>query len=511
MGAPQLLILILVILVFWFLPTLGLCLLFRKAGVSGWKGWVPVYNLFVMVRISGRPWYWVLLSFVPIIGLFFTLAIAIEFIKTFGKTRFYQHVLLSLSAGLYFLYIGLKSTDGFEDPAVREARRVPAVWGWLGTTVIFIATITGLRGFVFESYLIPTTSMEGTLLRGDWLFVSKLSYGPRLPYTPISFPYLPGLFPSGFRNLYSEGLTLSYHRWFSHPVGRGDVIVFNFPEGDTVISLPDYQSLRPYYDVIRELGAGNVDSGRRLVLDNPEEYPIKTRLVDKEEAYIKRSVAVAGDTFEIRNQVIYIDGQPQPFPPGSEIIYRVETNGQQLDETDMKQQYQVDINNIDKFRVLDSSNQYMMMLTWSTREKMLKDGFARRISPEVDSSAEGVFPNDQLHHWTRDNYGPIWIPRKGATLELMPENYSVYERVIRVYEGNKLEMRNGKIFLNDREENKYTFKMDYYWVMGDNLHGAQDSRYWGFVPEDHVIGKAWLIGMSWGEGVRWDRLFKKVN
>ena len=152
-----------------------------------------------------------------------------------------------------------------------------------------------------------------------------------------------------------------------------------------------------------------------------------------------------------------------------------------------------------------------MLLTASARENMLKNGLALSIKPDNDSTLGEVFPYDTLHAWTRDNYGPIWIPKKGVTLVLTPENYSLYERVIRVYEGNELEMKAGKIFLNGREENKYTFKMDYYWVLGDALHGSQDSRYWGFVPEDHVVGKAWLIWGSWEKGVRWSRLFKKIE
>jgi len=368
-----------------------------------------------------------------------------------------------------------------------------------------------LRAFVFEAYTLPTTSMERSLMRGDYLFVSKLSYGPRVPNTPLSIPFFPEIFPVDKTKYYSESIQFPYSRWFSSPVRRGDIVAFNFPYGDTVINLAEYQSMRPYYDVIRELGRGNVDSGRQLVLNDPDNYPLSIRPVDKRESYMKRCMAVAGDTLQIRDQVFYIDGKAQPFIPEAETDFQVQTKGQPLDEASMKEEYKIDINDPDDFRSLDSANIYVALLTWTTREKMLKDGFALKITPDIDSSDEGVFPIDRIHHWTRDNYGPIWIPRKGVTLQLTPENYAIYERAVRVYEGNKLEMKDGKIYLNGREESKYTFKMDYYWMIGDNLHGSQDSRYWGFVPEDHVIGKASLICMSMGNGVRWDRVFKWVE
>jgi signal peptidase I len=213
----------------------------------------------------------------------------------------------------------------------------------------------------------------------------------------------------------------------------------------------------------------------------------------------------------IRDQQVYIDGKAQPFPPESETYFRVLTKGQPLDETTMKESYGIDINNTDEFRSMGDPNLYNVLLTPDTRDRLLKDGVASSITPDNDSTIGEVFPRDTLHAWTRDNYGPIWIPRKGATLTLTARNYPLYERIIRTYEGNKLEIKEGRIFLNDQEAHSYQFKMDYYWVMGDNLHGSQDSRYWGFVPEDHIVGKACFIWWSYDKGLRWDRFFKKVE
>jgi signal peptidase I len=274
------------------------------------------------------------------------------------------------------------------------------------------------------------------------------------------------------------------------PISRGDIVVFHWPMGDTVIDLPDYQAMRPYYDVIRELGHGNADAGRQILLADPNSYPLAIRPVSKQVVYLKRCIAIPGDTLEMRDEWVYIDGRRQAWPPEAETYFHVVTGGHPFDEGNMKTQYGLNISNPEEIRALDSAGTYDMLLTWKAREKMLKDGFARRIDPDIDSSTEGVFPNDEVHHWTRDNLGPLWIPKKGASMKLTPLNYPIYERIIRTYEGNTLEMHSGKIYVNGHEEGTYIFKMNYYWMIGDNLHGSQDSRYWGFVPEDHLIGKA---------------------
>jgi signal peptidase I len=333
-------------------------------------------------------------------------------------------------------------------------KRSSGVWIGISVGVIIVAVWFLIRTFVIGAYRIPTGSMEKTVHLGSNVLVNKLNF---------------------------------------RPVNRGDILVFHFPVGDTVIDLPDYQSMRPYYDVIRELGHGNADSGRQMLLAKQDEFPLSIRPVYRRETYMKRCIAVAGDTLEMRDEVLYINGRERAWPSESETNFYVVTNGQPFDEDSIKAKYGLDIRNAEEVRPLDSAGAYYMLLTWKAREKMLKDGFARRISPDIDPATEGVFPNDELHHWTRDSYGPLWVPREGASIQLTSLSYPIYERVIRTYEGNKLDRRDGKIYINDREATSYTFKMNYYWVIGDNLHGSQDSRYWGFVPEDHVIGKVSVI------------------
>ncbi|HMH23483.1 MAG TPA: S26 family signal peptidase [Puia sp.] len=511
MSSHQLLVLILIALVIFILPAFGASLLFKKAGVPGWKGLVPVYNSYLMLQVSKRPLYWFYLQFIPVVGWFISLGIYIEFIKTFGQFRFWQHALTVFTLGLYFILPGLDPKTKFLGPeAVRKHKKTTAR-EWIDAGVFAVVAATLIRTFVFEAYTIPTGSMEKTLLINDFLFVSKFSYGPRIPNTPLSIPFVHNTMPITNSKSYLEWIRIPYTRWFPSPVRRNDVVVFNFPAGDTVINLPDYQSQKPYYDVCRfEVGRGDIDSGRQVVLANPDQYPLVIRPVDKQENYIKRCVAIAGDTLQIKDQVLHINGKAVEFPPESQTNYSVETKGQPLDEAVMKEEYNLDINNTEEVQPSGSPNQYRMLLTWSAHQKMLKSGLAVKITQEIDNGQD-VYPYDHGHPWSRDNYGPIWIPKKDATMPLTAENYSVYERAIRVYEGNKLEMKNGKIFLNDQEAYQYTFKMNYYWMMGDNRHGSQDSRYWGFVPEDHVVGEAWLIWMSWDKGVRWNRLFKKIK
>jgi len=510
MTAHQILILVLIALILFILPAFGLFFMFRKAGVPGWMGLVPVFNSFEMVRLSRRPVYLFILQFIPVVGWFFTLAILVEFVKTFGKFRFYQHLLTVCTAGLYFLYVGLNKKDKYVGAEAAKKYKKSAAREWIDAGIFAVIAATLIRTFVFEAYVIPTPSMEKTLLVNDFLFVSKFSYGPRIPNTPIAMPFVHHTMPIFDMKSYVEWIHIPYTRWFAAPVKRNDVVVFNFPAGDTVINKEGYQSEQPYYDVARMLGNGDMNAGRQAILSDPDQYPLIVRPVDKQENFIKRCVGIAGDTLQIKNQIIFINGKETRLPDYSETNYIVVTGGQQLDETVMKEEYDIDINNPEEFQQTGVPNSYAMLLTAIARDKMSKSGLAKNISPILDSDRR-VYPFDSHYNWTKDNYGPFWIPKKGATLQLNVVNYIFYERAIRDYEKNKLEIRNGKFFINDKESSSYTFQMDYYWMMGDNRHQSLDSRFWGFVPEDHVVGEAWMIWLSWKSGVRWSRLFKKIK
>ena len=509
MTSYQIFVLILIQLLVLLLPAFGLSKLFEKAGVPAWKAYIPFYNTWIMLELAKRPKHWVFWQFIPVVGWFISMGIFVEFIKTFGKFRLYEHALSAIVPVFYFPYVGMNRQEKFLGPEIVKKHRKSAAREWIDAGVFAVVAATLIRTFVFEAYTIPTGSMEKTLLINDFLFVSKFSYGPRIPNTPLAMPFVHHTMPLVNAKSYVEWIRIPYTRWFPSPVNRNDVVVFNFPEGDTVINKEEYQSEKPYYYVARDLGNGDFNAGRQIILNDPDQYPLIIRPVDKQENYIKRCTAIAGDTIQIKDQVLFINGKAAVFPPFSQTTYIVTTGGQPLDETVMKEEYLIDISNPMELQQLGAPNQYRMLLTQMAKEKMLSNGLAKSIVPDI--SNEKTYPYDHKHGWTVDNFGPLWIPKKDETLTLTDENYTVYERAIRVYEGNTLEKVNGKFMINGKESNQYTFRMNYYWMMGDNRHESQDSRFWGFVPEDHVVGEAWLIWMSWDKGVRWSRLFRKIR
>ena len=352
--------------------------------------------------------------------------------------------------------------------------------------------------------------MEKTLLVKDFLFVSKLSYGPRIPNTPLSVPFVHNYMPIGSAKSYSTAIKIPYTRWFASPVKRGDAVVFNFPAGDTVIHADGYESAIPYYDIKRRAEQGS--PGDRQILNDPANYPIVVHPVDKSDNYIKRCVGIAGDMLEVKKDIVYINGQQESIPPHSELFYIV-TSTAGLDFEVMKDEYDMNAEKGEIALTGVKMNEYRMLLTNQNKEKLMKSGLVSTIILDEEYNGGGgeVFPYDTLHKWSREDFGPIWIPKKGASLKLTSENYSIYERAIRVYERNDFSMQNGKFMLNGKEVTDYVFKMDYYWMMGDNRQGSQDSRYWGFVPEDRVVGKAWMIWFSYDGGPRWKRFFRIIK
>ncbi|HTQ63418.1 MAG TPA: S26 family signal peptidase [Puia sp.] len=513
MPYQQILLLFFIQLLIIWLPSAGLYKMFQKAGIAGWKALVPFYNTWVMTRLSKAPIYLFFCQFIPIVGWFVSMNIFIVFVKSFGKYKFYQHAFSALVPAIYFVYLGFNRKVQFAGIEKSKTYRKTALREWVDAGVFAVIAATIIRTFVFEAYAIPTPSMEKTLLVNDYLFVNKMSYGPRIPNTPLAIPFIHNQLPFTRYPSYLEWIKIPYTRWFASPIKRNDVVTFNLPVNDTLIDTKDYDSKDLYYDVIRRLGNGNPDIGRKIVLSDPDDYPIRIRPVDKRDNYVKRCVGIPGDVLEIKDHVLYVNGQASPLAPGSETYYYVTTFGQPMDETVLKEEYNVDMNKPEEFQGSAGSNQYRMLLTNDAVQKMLDNKLAKSIIPEIENEKVPglVFPYDSFHPWTIDEYGPIWIPKKGATIKLTPENYTLYERIIRTYEGNKLETKNGLFYINGQQTNQYTFKMDYFWMMGDNRHDSQDSRLWGFVPEDHIVGKASLIWMSFENGIRWSRLFSSIK
>jgi signal peptidase I len=509
MPLSHVLIVYLISFLLVFLPSFGLAKMFQKAGVASWKAYVPFYNTWIMQEVAKRPKHWVFWQAIPVVGWFITPGIFIEWVKLFGRFSFLDHTLASLFAPFYFPYLGYNDKVRFIGPEGARRYIKPAWREWVDAAIFAVVAATLIRTFVFEAYTIPSGSMEKTLLVNDFLFVSKFSYGPRIPNTPLSIPFVHNYIPGSSRKSYTTALQLPYIRWFASPVERGDVVVFNFPAGDTVINLPDFQSAQPYYDVIRIMGNGNEAVGRNFIQQHSDQYPLAVHPPDKTDNYIKRCVGIAGDTIEVRNNTVWANGVMEANPPSSLIHYTVITNGQTLDAITMKEQYDID-DARGEFEQTSKPYVYNMVLTEKAKADFEKQGY--KIIPNINIPGNvPVFPYDRTHTWTRDNFGPIWVPKDGGVLTLTPENYPLYERAIRVYENNDFYQRDGKFFLNGQETTTYRFKMNYYWMMGDNRQGSQDSRYWGFVPEDRVVGKAWLIWFSYEDGPRWRRLFNIVK
>jgi signal peptidase I len=382
-------------------------------------------------------------------------------------------------------------------------RKKKPVWReWLDAIVFAVVAATLIRTFFFEAYTIPTGSMEGTMLVNDYLFVSKLSYGPRIPMTPLAMPLVHNTMPIIGGKSYSEAVQWKYHRipGFGH-VERNDVVVFNYPCGDTVMA---EQPEQDYYQACRAMGRERIFN----------KFTIITRPIDKKENYIKRCIGLPGDVLEIKNARVYINGAPNVLFPHSKLNYLVKTNGG-MPATDENLEMTFMISNGQYIYNLENDQVDLLKKAHNVTSVDLFLNTPAGASPS--DPAEWVFPLDTVNYkWNRDNFGPLTIPKQGATVNLTPQNIAIYRRVIRNYEGNTLDEKDGKIIINGKEATSYTFKMDYYWMMGDNRHNSLDSRYWGFVPVDHVVGKAWFVWLSYGEGgmlrdMRWKRLLHGIH
>ena len=377
------------------------------------------------------------------------------------------------------------------------------IYEWVNAIVFATVAATLIHIFIFQMYVIPSSSMEKSLLVGDYLYVSKVTYGPQMPNTPLSFPFVHHTMPlSQTKKSFSEAIKWPYHRLKGlREIERGDVFVFNFPAGDTV--LLENQAVT-YYDVLRDYQEQYGPTRGRKQLEN--DYTIITRPVDKRENYIKRCVALPGDSIRIIDRELFINGKPEGSVAEKQFCYTIRTSSPLT-------QYAVD--NLGITEITGNGNSYFSPLTDSMVEALSK--MDNVISIEPYTVMEQAFPHNDKYAWTADNFGPLWIPKKGTTINLTLENLPLYERIIDVYENNVLEVKGEDIYINGQKSSSYTFKMDYYWAMGDNRHNSADSRYWGFVPEDHVVGKASFIWLSLDQNksfpanIRWDRIFNKIK
>ena len=378
---------------------------------------------------------------------------------------------------------------------------------WLDAIIFAVIVVTFINTFFFQAFKIPSSSMESSLYTGDYLFVSKLSYGPKMPKTPLTIPFTHNVI--GRSESYSTLIQSKYRRLKGFgQVEEGDYVVFNFPHGDTVlVSDP----AGDYYTYLRIYG-------RDYTLKHFG--PVKVRPADKKDHYVKRCVAVAGDTLEIKNGQVYVNSQEQEVWPGVQNTYCVVTDGKRFNQLYVDK---LGLNASELWFDPSLPGYPQMALTADMLEQIKSNSIVKSVTLNVDvysdeysNSEKMIFPFSRNYKWTRDNFGPLWIPSKDATVELTLENLPLYQRIITSYEGNTLEVRDDKIYINSEEAQSYTFKQDYYFMMGDNRHNSLDSRYWGFVPEDHIVGKPAVIWLSmdgnkrFPKNIRWRRFFKFV-
>lgn len=517
----------------YLLLSASLYFLFPKTGEAGWKGLVPGLNFVVWAQLVGRkPWHAAWLLF-PIVNIFIYAGLAVDMVRSFKHYTFGASFLAVVAAPFYFFYLAFNKKEAYDAPTLIKEREYKAqiraahdakntrqlqkleasnpykksvLREWVEAIVFAVFAAAFIRMFLIEAYVIPTSSMEDSLLVGDFLFVSKAHYGIRTPQTVAMIPLLHNRIPRIGGESYLKKPSLDYYRLPAlETIDRNDLIVFNYPEGDSVYIFPE--RTWSIYDVRR----GGVPTARLAQIQSGL-ADLVTRPVDKMDHYIKRCVAVAGDSIEIRDRQLYINGKPAQNPSKLEYAYNVNTLGITLNPTTLS-----------NWGISQEDRQYapVYMLT---NEQV---GKIKAIDPniKVDIYEMGkfdtpgrVFPHDSLHFrtWNVDNYGPLWIPKKGKTIQIDTNNIALYRRVIDVYEKNDLSEKDGKIFINGKENNQYTFKQNYYWAMGDNRHNSEDSRIWGFVPEENMVGKPLFIWFSLKEGqlrngINWKRIFTSAD
>ena len=464
---------------------IGTWKLYVKAGRKSWEAFVPVYNGIVLMQIINRPKYWILLLFIPVINLFLFPIIWIETLRTFGKKSTLDMVLGVVTLGFYIAYVNYTQEVTYH--ANRDLTAPNKTMDTLGSLSFAIVVATLVHTYFIQPYTIPTSSLEKSLLVGDFLFVSKFHYGARTPMTPIAAPMVHDTLPIVKVKSYLAKPSLPYFRFPAlQKIERNDIVVFNWP-ADTLFHM--YKAADKRYD----------------------------KPIDKKTNYVKRCTAIPGDKIEIKEGIIFINGKESILPERAkpQYSYKVAWDGKTPVDLDYIKK---ELNITDAFGQIAKDTLIFSALPQASAERLKNipglTKVERIIHKETDKT---IFPGTK--DWNVDNLGPIYIPEAGKTVELNKETIPFYKKVIGEYEGNDLKVNGDEIRINGQVATSYTFKQDYYWMMGDNRHNSLDSRYWGFVPADHIVGKPIFIWMSidgindglknWS--IRWDRLFTTVS
>ncbi len=495
------------LLILFLFPMLNYWI-FKDAGEESYKALIPFYNYYVWLKIIGKPWWWLLLMLVPFINFFMVMLMLVQTALSYGKNKLHEQALAVLIPIVYIPYLGISEKEKYTRPENRVKVVKSQLREWTDAIIFAVVAASIIRIFMIEAYTIPTSSMEKSLLVGDFLFVSKLSYGPKLPNTPLAFPFVHHTLPlTQYTKSYVEWIKWPFYRFPGlTTIKHGDVVVFNYPDGDTVALKMQTQG---YNSLIRQYGRERVWNDKFNFGD------IVSRPVDKRENYIKRCIALPGDTIQIIDEVVHINGKALDFPELSQFMYRVKTDGNPINKRL--------IGKLDITEDVQMTENGDQILTLTTESAAKLKQLPNVLSVEKIIQPKGfwqpyIFPFDSTYNWNVDNFGPLYIPKAGATAQLTLTNLTLYQRIITAYELNSLEVKEGKIFINGKESSSYTFKLDYYWMMGDNRHNSADSRFWGFVPADHIVGKAVFVWLSLDNNkslfdgkIRWGKLFRTIR
>lgn len=485
------LILFLIINIIHFLGTWNL---YKRAGKKSWQAAVPIYNAIVLMEIINRPKWWVILLFIPVVNLLMFPVIWVETCRSFRYNETSHTLLAIFTLGFYIYYINYATKAPY---VTNRETKAPTQLGDLISSVVFaVIAATLVHTYIMQPYTIPTSSLEKTLLVGDFLFVSKFHYGARTPITPIAAPMvhdtIPGLGIKSYlsdskeetyKNSWKNKLSLPYFRFPGiQKIERNEIVVFSWP----------------------------ADSLNLMWGDNSGKYTYKP--IDKRTNYVKRAVAIPGDSLQIKNGYIFINGKKTVLPKSAkpQWMHIVDTEGQKFSQSALERY------NVREGQMLNNGK-YYLNLTDAEAAAMAKNPIVKNIKKHITEAGKydkEIFPNTSQYRWNMDNFGPIYIPKKGATVQINSKTIPFYEQIIRIYENNDLTIFDNNIYINGKKANTYTFKQDYYWMMGDNRQRSLDARAWGYVPFDHVVGKPVMIWFSWDNlkgGPRWDRMFTTVS
>ncbi len=453
---------------------------FEKAGEPAWIGLVPFYNYYVHMKIIGRPTWWVLLLFVPVVNFFIALTAHLDLLKSFGKTSYFDQSVGVIFAPFYMMYVAYSDAQ-YQGKAAEMEKRVRTVpQEWFEAIVFAVFAATFIRWVFMEAYVIPTPSMEKSLLVGDFLFVSKINYGPRTPKTPFQVPLTHAKIWGTDIPSYIEAIQLPQLRLPSlDKVERNDVVVFNYP--------PEF------------------------------EHPKDLRT-----HYIKRCIAIAGDTIQVKKGEVYINGKKGNDPELMQHRYFIKANKLVSDHNWQKIIDKYDLaQDLSMVKLKGGITSFLAMTNAEVARELEQMDFIESVEIQLRDSAQvelEIFPDARYYPWNADNYGPLEVPFRGMTIEVDEYSMAKFGSTIENYEElDEVKIDLDKLFINGQQVSSYTFTKDYYFMMGDNRHNSADSRYWGFVPEDFVVGEASFIWMSMDERgsflskIRWDRIFKAID